>query len=462
MDQKASKEAHVLVLPYPAQGHINPMLEFAKRLVSKGIKSTLAITIYQSKSLHMHLDPESSSIAIETFSDGYDEGGYAKAESDEAYLEALNVAGSKTLEELIKKLNDIGQPVTAIVYDGFLTWGLDVGKKFGLIGVTFFTQSAAVNNIYYHVKRGLLQLPLSEPKVSIPGLPLLEASETPSYVHDYGNYPGFSGLILNQFSNVDQADWVLLDTFYELEEKVVDWMAKLWKIGTVGPTLPSMYLDKRLEDDKDYGTNIFEPKTSVSMDWLNNRLSGASVVYVAFGSAAILSPEQMEELAWGLKESNCHFLWVVRENEETKLPSKFLEEISESDQGLVVSWCPQLEVLAHESVECFVTHCGFNSVIEALSLGVAMVAMPQWTDQPTNAKYVEDVWGTGIRALPDEKGVVRRQVVEKCIKEVMVGEKGKKMKENAKKWKQLAKEAIDEGGSSDKNIDEFVAKLLCS
>ncbi|KAK1568552.1 hypothetical protein Q3G72_025876 [Acer saccharum] len=462
MEQKTSKEAHVLVLPYPAQGHINPMLEFAKRLVFKGIKSTLAITIFQSKSLHMHLDPESSSIAIETFSDGYDEGGYAQAESTEAYLESLNVAGPKTLEELIKKLDDIGQPVSAIVYDAFLNWGLDVGKKFGLISVPFFTQSAAVNNIYYHVNRGLLQLPLSETQVSIPGLPLLEASETPSFVHDYGPYPGFSGLILNQFSNVDQADWLLLDTFYELEEKVVDWMAKLWKIGTVGPTLPSMHLDKRLEDDKDYGTNIFEPKTSVSMNWLNNRPSGASVAYVAFGSWATLNPEQMEELAWGLKGSNCHFLWVVREDEKTKLPSKFLEEISESDQGLVVSWCPQLEVLAHESVECFVTHCGFNSVIEALSLGVAMVAMPQWTDQPTNAKYVEDVWGTGIRALPDEKGVVRREIVEKCIKEVMVGEKGKKMKENAKKWKQLAKEAINEGGSSDKNIDEFVAKLLCS
>ncbi|KAK0589065.1 hypothetical protein LWI29_009160 [Acer saccharum] len=460
MEQKASKEAHVLVLPYPAQGHINPMLEFAKRLVSKGIKSTLAITIFQSKSLHMHLDPESSSIAIETFSDGYDEGGRAQAGNREAYLESLNVAGPKTLEELIKKLDDIGQPVTAMVYDAFFNWGLDVAKKFGLIGVPFFTQSAAVNNIYYHVNRGLLQLPLSEPQVSIPGLPLLEASETPSFVHDFGSNPGISDLVLNQFLNVDQADWVLLDTFYELEEKVVDWMAKLWKIGTVGPTLPSMYLDKRLEDDKDYGTNLFEPKTSVSMNWLNNRPSGASVVYVAFGSAATLNPEQMEELAWGLKESNCHFLWVVRENEETKLPSKFLEEISESDQGLVVSWCPQLEVLAHESVECFVTHCGFNSVIEALSLGVAMVAMPQWTDQPTNAKYVEDVWGTGIRALPDEKGVVRRQVVEKCIEEVMVGEKGKKMKDNAKKWKQLAKEAIDEGGSSDENIDEFVAKLL--
>ena len=91
-----------------------------------------------------------------------------------------------------------------------------------------------------------------------------------------------------------------------------------------------------------------------------------------------------------------------------------------------------------------------------------MVAMPQWIDQPTNAKFVEDVWGTGIRVLPDEKDLVERQVLQKAIKEIMEGEKGKVIKKNAMKWKELAKEAIDEGGSSDNNINEFVAALFGS
>lgn len=89
-----------------------------------------------------------------------------------------------------------------------------------------------------------------------------------------------------------------------------------------------------------------------------------------------------------------------------------------------------------------------------------MVAVPQWSDQPTNAKYVEDVWKTGIRAKPDEEGIVRREVVELCLREVMEGEKGKEIRDNARKWKKLSKEAIDEGGTSDKNIDEFVAALI--
>ncbi|XWS22965.1 hypothetical protein CRYUN_Cryun29cG0080800 [Craigia yunnanensis] len=127
----------------------------------------------------------------------------------------------------------------------------------------------------------------------------------------------------------------------------------------------------------------------------------------------------------------------------------------------MVTWCAQLEVLEHESVGCFLTHCGYNSVLEALGLGVPMAAIPQWTDQATNAKHVEDIWGIGIRAFPDEKGIVRREIIKQYINElIMGGERGKDIKKNANKWKNLAKEAADEGRSSDKNIDEFVAKLL--
>ncbi|KAH0649170.1 hypothetical protein KY285_034418 [Solanum tuberosum] len=235
-------------------------------------------------------------------------------------------------------------------------------------------------------------------------------------------------------------------------------MSKLYPIKTIGPTIPSMYLDKRLHDDKEYGLSIFKPMTNECLNWLNHQPI-SSVLYVSFGSFAIVEAEQMEELAWGLKNSNNNFLWVVRSTEEPKLPKDFLEELT-SEKGLVVPWCPQLQVLEHESIGCFLTHCGWNSILEAISLGVPMVAIPQWTDQPTNAKFVKDVWEIGVRAKQDEKGIVRREVIEECIKLVMEEEKGKLIRENAKKWKELARNVVDEGGSSDKNIEEFVSKLV--
>ena len=167
----------------------------------------------------------------------------------------------------------------------------------------------------------------------------------------------------------------------------------------------------------------------------------------------------MEEIASALKDSGFNFLWIVRESEREKLPNKFVEE--KTEKGLVVKWCPQLDVLAHESIACFVTHCGFNSVLEALSLGVPVVAMPQWTDQPTNAKFLEDIWRVGLRTRADEKGIVRRENLESRLREIMEGEKGKEIKLNAIKWKQLAREALEDGGSSDKNIDRFVEDLSC-
>ncbi|GAV68387.1 UDPGT domain-containing protein [Cephalotus follicularis] len=447
-----SYRAHALILPFPSQGHINPMLQFAKRFVSKGVKATLVTSIFISNS--MQASP-SSLIDVETISDGFDDGGFSQAKSSEDYLTTFQAVGSQTLSNLIKKLNDSGNSISTLIYDAFMPWALDIAKQFGLLGVVFFTQSCAVNYIYYHVH--ILRLPVLGPTVSIPGLPLLQVRETPSFVYDSGFDPGFYHTVMNQFSNIDDVDWVLFDIFYEMEKEVVDLMAKLWKMGTVGPTLPSVYLDKRLEDDKDYGINLFKPNTSACMSWLKDKPKG-SVVYVSFGSLVEIEVEQMEEVAWSLKGSNRHFLWVVRAKEEAKLPIMFKEDVSE--KGLVVTWCNQLEVLSHESIGCFVTHCGFNSLIEALSLGVPMVAIPHWSDQTTNAKFVEDIWRMGIRPKPDEKGIVRREEIEQCIHEVMEGDKGKEIKKNSDKWKKLAREAIDEGGSSDKNIDEFVAKLV--
>ena len=101
-------------------------------------------------------------------------------------------------------------------------------------------------------------------------------------------------------------------------------------------------------------------------------------------------------------------------------------------------------------------------MLEALRLGVPMVAMPQWTDQPTNAKFIVDVWKVGVRIKLNEKGIATKEEIELCIKEVIEGERGQKMKMNSLRWKELAKEAMDEGGSSNKNIETFVAKLAHS
>lgn len=225
----------------------------------------------------------------------------------------------------------------------------------------------------------------------------------------------------------------------------------------VGPTVPSMYMDKRLQEDSTYGINIFKPITDSCLNWLN-RQKVRSVIYVSFGSLAKLSVDQTQELAYALKTVNKPFLWVVRASEEDKLPENFINETCE--KGMVVSWCPQLEVLSHRALGCFVTHCGWNSTLEALSLGIPLVAMPQWADQSTNAKFVEDVWEIGVRAQVDEeKELVRQEEIVRCVRHIMEGKGRERIRMNVMEWQENAMDAVDIGGSSDRNIDEFVTAL---
>ncbi|XP_021774775.1 UDP-glycosyltransferase 74E2-like isoform X2 [Chenopodium quinoa] len=448
---KTSIQPHVLVFPFPIQGHINPMLQFSKRLASKGLKVTLVTT--QSLSKLLPPQSESSLIQIRSIYDGVKDG---EKLYHEGYVELFQRVVPISLANLIEEYKVTSHPVKFIVYDCLITWVLDLAGTVGIDGAPFFTQSATVHSIHYHVYEGAIKFPFKSSLISMPSIPLLRVNEMPSLLVNPGIYPSLNDLNINQSLNFHKASLLFFNTFDNLESQVLDWMRSQWPIKTIGPAIPSMYLDKRLEDDNEYGLSFFKPETDACLQWLDARET-SSVVYIAMGSLASLGAEEMEEIAKGVINTEKHFLWVVRASEEDKLPPNFKEEIS--GKALVVNWCPQLAVLAHRAIGCFVTHCGWNSTLEAISIGVPLVAMPQWVDQPTNAKYINDVWRNGVRLKVDEKGIVTRDELKACILEVMEGERASEIRSNVAKWKKLAQEAMDEGGSSDRNIEEFAAKL---
>ncbi|XP_074322442.1 UDP-glucosyltransferase 74AE2-like isoform X3 [Apium graveolens] len=446
---------HVFVVVYPVQGHINPMLQFSKRLASKNVRVTL-ITTSAYKNLNEN-QPTNPTILFDYISDGFSG---EKPSGIADFVETFKNESSKSLPELIEKQRKTEYPVSAIVYDSFMPWVLDISKKFGLYGVSFFTHSCVVSTIYYHTSKGSLRIPVENGNVvSLPSISCLEMGDLPSFVSDLDSYPGVLKLVLDRFSNFEEADCLFFNSFDNLENEVVNWLSSKWKIMTIGPSVPSMFLDKRLADDRDYGLSLFKPDGDACIKWLDGKDSD-SVVYVSFGSLANLEQDYMDEIAWGLLDSKCSFIWVVRDTEKSKLSEKFVEE--SADRGLIVNWSPQLEVLAHKAVGSFMTHCGWNSTLEALSLGVPMMVVPQWTDQTTNAKYIVDVWQTGVRVKAHDKEKITREDVTKSVKDVMEGTKREELKANALKFKEMALEAMSEGGSSDKNIDDFIAEIVTS
>ncbi|KAK7350587.1 hypothetical protein VNO77_09381 [Canavalia gladiata] len=448
------QKGNVIVLPYPAQGHINPLLQFTKLLVSKGLKATFATTPYTIKYIH----PSPPHITIEAISDGFDEGGCKHAPTVQAYLDSYKSVGSKSLAELIVKLRDSFSPVNCIIYDSMLPWALDVAKQFGIYGAVFLTTSASVCSMYWQIKLGHLNFPLDKGvfPISLPGLPPLQFSDLPGFIAKPQDHPAYLAAVMQQFETLEHNDWAFCNTFQELESELMKDLEGVWQLIPVGPMVPYAYLNQPTSGDISYGANFWEPASQKYLRWLETK-PPRSVVYVSFGSMGTTTAKQAQEIERGLKASKKYFLWVWRESED-RLPEGFLSGLD--DEVLVVTWCNQLEVLAHPAVGCFVTHCGWNSVLEALSIGVPMVAVAQGGDQPTNSKFVEEIWGVGSRAEKDSNGVLTGEELDRCIRDVMDGEKSEHINSNVSKWSESAARAASLGGSSEKNISQFIKILM--
>lgn len=180
----------------------------------------------------------------------------------------------------------------------------------------------------------------------------------------------------------------------------------------------------------------------------------------------------MLELAHGLEESGKAFIWVVRPplGQDMKaefrahqwLPDRFEERMKETNRGLLIrNWAPQLEILSHESVGAFLSHCGWNSTVESLSQGVPMIGWPMAAEQAYNSKMVVEEMGIGVELTRGKESEIERGKVEEVIKMVM-GEsgKGEEMRKKAAivKDKMIAAIKDDEQkGSSLRSLEEFLA-----
>nr|6BK1_A Chain A, UDP-glycosyltransferase 79 [Oryza sativa Japonica Group] len=448
----------VLLLPFPAaQGHTNPMLQFGRRLAYHGLRPTLVTTRYVLSTTPPPGDP----FRVAAISDGFDDAsGMAALPDPGEYLRTLEAHGARTLAELLLSEARAGRPARVLVYDPHLPWARRVARAAGVATAAFLSQPCAVDLIYGEVCARRLALPVTPTDArglyarGVLGVEL-GPDDVPPFVAAPELTPAFCEQSIEQFAGLEDDDDVLVNSFSDLEPKEAAYMESTWRAKTIGPSLPSFYLDDgRLRSNTAYGFNLFR-STVPCMEWLDKQ-PPRSVVLVSYGVVSTFDVAKLEELGNGLCNSGKPFLWVVRSNEEHKLSVQLRKKCEK--RGLIVPFCPQLEVLAHKATGCFLSHCGWNSTLEAIVNGVPLVAMPHWADQPTISKYVESLWGMGVRVQLDKSGILQREEVERCIREVMDGDRKEDYRRNATRLMKKAKESMQEGGSSDKNIAEFAAK----
>ncbi|KAI3720651.1 hypothetical protein L2E82_31642 [Cichorium intybus] len=295
----------------------------------------------------------------------------------------------------------------------------------------------------------------------IPGVPPIHSSHMPIVWSDRetNSYKKF----IDTADNMAKSSGIMANTFVGLEGRAVGALRD-GKCVPDGPTPPVYFIGPLIA-----GSNHVDPENEC-LKWLNSQPS-KSVVFLCFGSQGVLKTEQLKEMAIGLERSEQRFLWVVRdpppedENESISggkklgldaiLPDGFLARTA--DKGLVVrNWAPQPAILNHESVGGFVSHCGWNSVLEAVVAGVPLVAWPLYAEQKMNRAYLVEEIKVALAVNMSTDDLVTAESLEKTVRELMQGEEGGAVRERILEMKERAKAAAEDGGSSKVEFSKLI------
>ncbi|XP_061991196.1 linamarin synthase 2-like [Rosa rugosa] len=473
--QLGAKELHAVCVPFPAQGHVNPMMQFAKLLHSRGFRITFVNTEFNHRRLIRSRGSDSvkglSDFKFETIPDGLPPSDKDATQDVPALCDSTRKTCLGPFKELVTKLNSSSEvpQITCIVSDGITGFGREVAQELGIPEVQFWTASACGFMAYLQykelVKRGIVPFKdesfmqdgtLDKPIDWIPGMKNMRLKDIPSFIRVTNVKDIMFDFLGSEAQNCLKSSAIILNTFDEFEHEVLEEILAMFpNIYTIGPLA---LLGRHVPENKlvkSLSSGLWK-EDAKCLEWLDKQKPD-SVVYVNYGNITLMTDQHLKEFAWGLANSRHHFLWIVRpdvvKGDSVVLPEEFFEEIK--DRGYIASWCPQEQVLAHPSVGVFLTHCGWNSTIETISEGVPVICWPFFAEQQTNCRFLCTNWGIGMEVNND----VKRDEIEVLVKEMLEGEKGMKMRQKAKEWKKKAIAATDIGGSSYNNFDKLIEIL---
>ncbi|GFY93680.1 UDP-glucosyl transferase 71C5 [Actinidia rufa] len=273
----------------------------------------------------------------------------------------------------------------------------------------------------------------------------------------------FQKFLSHQTDFLSLAAGTILNSSRAIEGAYIDLLAKqkhnrYQKIWAIGP-LNQWMISKR-ED-----SNIRHK----CLQWLNKQ-APKSVLYVSFGTTISMSEEQIKEVAIGLEESGEKFIWVLRDADRGDIfagdekREKVLEGYEERvrEVGMVVrDWAPQVEILGHPSTGGFMSHCGWSSCKESITMGVPIATWPMHSDQPNNAFLVTDILKVGlvVDRWEDREELVSSSAIARTVKRLMTSKEGKEIRKRAEELGRASRRSVEEGGVSRLELDSFIAHI---
>ncbi|XP_031094580.1 7-deoxyloganetic acid glucosyltransferase-like [Ipomoea triloba] len=462
---------HVLIFPLPIQSPVNSMLKLAELLCLAGVHVTFLITKHNHQRLLRSTDGVESrfdrypgSFGFEIISDGFPEDHPRSVDDFLDLLNCLQGVAEPHLRQVFLR-PEKGRKVTCGIVEAKFSYAFEIGSEVGVPVFAFETISPCCLGVFLCIPQlfeaGKLPLTKGEDLETsvdvVPGMEgLLKVRDLPRFCRTEGPQAEKSRkLFMAKIQSLRKAQGLILNSFEELEGPILPHIRTHFPNTTylIGPV--QQHLKTRLAEMPP-SSNSFWREDKTCIQWLDEQ-PDESVIYVSFGSLSTLTMAQLMEVFHGLVTSGVRFLWVLRPD-----ILKAGEELSDqnmvtqlkkncSQNGQIVSWAPQEQVLAHRAVGGFWTHSGWNSTLESIIAGKPMICWAQIGDQRITRRVVSEVWKIGV----DMEDKCDRLSIEKMVKELM-GSRRQELKKSAQKFSKLAKKSVNNGGSSYTSFDHLI------
>ncbi|CAL9749442.1 unnamed protein product, partial [Musa acuminata subsp. burmannicoides] len=465
----------VFFIPFFATGHMIPLVDIARLFAARGVDSTVLVTPANAALIQATVDAAADSgLPIRTLIYPFpsSESGLPPGVENISALPPSESYKIDVATPFVRPAHDrllrLHRP-DAVVADVHFPWTTFVARDLGVPRFTFQALGlfpvCMMNSLFTNLPH--LAVAGDDVPFLVPNLPHpihMVRRELPDFLR--GNTQ--IGAAMDDISAAESGSLgVVVNSFVEMESAYAEYYYKTcnmrsWFVGPVAIAAAGQgsSLATRGGDDP-----IAAANRARCLLWLDAK-EPKSVVYVCFGSWSQFTGEQLREMALGLEAAGHPFLWVVRDGSDEWMPEGFERRVE--GRGLVVrGWAPQVAILAHAAVGGFVTHCGWNSVLEGVSAGLPMVTWPLSTEQFMNEKLVVGVLRVGVRAaegpgstLEEERAVVGAAELARAVGWVMdSGEEAERMRRRAREYGETARAAVKEGGSSHKGLSDLIEEI---
>lgn len=490
-----STKPHVVLVPFPALGHSIPFLDLARLLALHGATVSYVTTPANASRLEGAMaEAQSAGLAVSAVVlptpavEGLPEGRESTDVLPSELVGLLVNLAEKLAEPFERWLHQQLQqdqeqktgpsPPVCIISDILMLWTLQIGEKYGIRRVLFNTCGAFALTLLYSVSSSLSKNALQKEgdiiilSMNLPSPLRFNKNEIASNFFEPDMSNPLQHFVIRCLQSLSQGWGMLINTFEDLEPVHLRHMRSLTgkPILSIGPVLPPIFAGKTCRGKM---ADISEDEL---VRWLDSQRRH-SVVYVSFGSQAVLSERQTVALARGLEASGQPFVWAIKcppklepttaaadtaaaDGIQAYLPHGFEDRMKNKELGLIIwGWAPQLLILSHPSVGAFMSHCGWNSTLESITLGVPLITWPMSGDQNFNSKQVAEQFAIGVEFCQHRDGIPEEKRVTEVVRLVLTEDEGEEMRRRANKLKEIASQAVEQGGSSQVNLQAFLCEM---